>query len=69
MVQPWKYQIQNVPAITTFPCGFIIPLFGLTQYFLGEVVFTLNPMFPSVELFSVIVVVTTSENGPVCIAV
>lgn len=43
----------------------MMPLFGLTQYRRGAVVFTLKHTFLSVGLESLRFVVTTSEKGPV----
>jgi hypothetical protein len=56
--------MNNIPATETELWGWIIPLFGRTQYFLGAVVLTLKHTFWSVGLWSFIVDETTSVNGP-----
>lgn len=54
----------SLPDMTILSCGQSRPLFGLTQYCLGAVVFTLKMMAVLVGFISVRFDVTTSVNGP-----
>ena len=56
--------LQNIPCTLIFPLGSIIPLFGLTQYRFGAVVFTLKHTRLPDGFVNLRSDITTSLKGP-----